>query len=155
LGFLDDEAIERLAKKITEKYYKFDKGALKRWGPEGKEKTVYSTKKTLQRLRTCVELDDVERFCHYMDWLTTVMTSRKIKFKVIFVHTEICYKVIKSEWSKEKNKSKKTSAAKYVYFMKEGLDFVIPKMTLSRNDDVELREKILNMTAEERKRRGH
>ena len=132
MEFLDDEAIERLAKKITEKYYRLDKGALKRWGPEGKEKTVYSTKKTLQRLRTCVELDDVERFYHYMDWLTTVMTSRKIQFKVIFDHTEICYKVIKAEWSKEKNKSKKESAARYVHFMKVGLEHLRNNDTCSK-----------------------
>ena len=139
MEFLDDEAIERLAKKITEKYYKFDKGALKRWGPEGKEKTAYSTKKTLRRLRTCVELDDIMRFCHYMDWLTTVMTSRKIQFKVIFDHTEICYKVIKSEWSKEKNKSKKTSAAKYVHFMKEGLEYLRNNTPPPKNDSVILK----------------
>ena len=124
MGFLDDEAIERLAKKITEKYYKFDKGALKRWGPEGKEKTVYSTKKTLQRLRTCVELDDIKRFHTYMDWLCTVMLSRKIKFKVIFDHTKICYEVLQSEWKKEKNVSKKNTASKYVYFIKNGLDYL-------------------------------
>jgi hypothetical protein len=136
MEFLDDEAIERLAKKITEKYYAFDKGALKRWGSEGKEKTVYSTKKTLQRLRTCVELDDIERFCSYMEWLTAVMTSRKIKFNVIFDHTEICYKTIKSEWSKEKNKSKKNSAAKYVHFMKVGLEHLKNNAPISKKDSI-------------------
>ena len=136
MEFLDDEAIERLAKKITEKYYSFDKGALKRWGSEGKEKTVYSTKKTLQRLRTCVELDDVERFCSYMEWLTTVMTSRKIKFNVIFDHTEICYKVIKTEWSKEKDKSKKESAAKYDHFMKVGLEHLKNNAPMSKKDSI-------------------
>ena len=139
MDFLDDEAIERLAKKITEQYYKFDKGALRRWGSEGKEKTVYSTKKTLQRLRTCVELDDVERFCHYMEWLTTVMTSRKIQFKVILNHTEICYKVIKSEWSKEKNKSKRNSSSNYVHFMKAGLDHLQNHAPPPKNDSVILK----------------
>ena len=33
-------------------------------------------------------------------------------------------------------------------------DFVIPKMRLSRNDNFELREKILNMTSEEQKKLG-
>jgi hypothetical protein len=136
MEFLDDEAIERLAKEITEKYYAFDKGALRRWGAEGKEKTVYSTKKTLQRLRTCVELDDLERFCSYMEWLTTVMTSRKIKFNVIFDHTEICYKVIKTEWSKEKNKSKKESAAKYAHFMKVGLEHLKNNAPMSKKDSI-------------------
>jgi hypothetical protein len=136
MEFLDDEAIERLAKKITEKYYAFDKGALRRWGSEGKEKTVYSTKKTLQRLRTCVELDDVERFCSYMEWLTAVMTSRKIKFNVIFDHTEICYKTIKSEWSKEKNKSRKNSGAKYVHFMKEGLEHLKNNAPTPKKDSI-------------------
>ena len=120
---MDDETIERLAKKITEKYYKLDKGALRRWGVEGKEKTVYSTKKTLQRLRTCVELDDIQTFFRYLDWLVVVMTSRKIKFKVIFDHTEICFKVIKSESGKEKNKSRK-NLLKYVQFMEEGLEYL-------------------------------
>ena len=136
MEFLDDEAIERLAKKITEKYYVLDKGALRRWGVEGKEKTVYSTKKTLQRLRTCVELDDIERFCNYMEWLTTVMTSRKIKFNVIFDHTEICYNAIKSEWSKEKNKSKKISAAKYVHFMKVGLEYLKNNAPVPKKDPI-------------------
>ena len=124
MEFLDDEAIERLAKKITEKYYKHDKLAIERWGEEGKEKTVYSTKKTLQRLRTCVRLDDVERFNQYMEWLCTVMLSRKIPFYVIFDHTEICYKTLKSEFQKEKNPSKKNLASKYVYFIKSGLDYL-------------------------------
>ena len=124
MEFLDDEAIERLAKKITEKYYKHDKLALKRWGVDGKEKTVYSTKKTLQRLRTCVLLDDLQRFHTYMDWLCTVMLSRKIEFNVIFDHTEICYKVLKSEFQKEKNPSRKKSASKYVYFIESGLDYL-------------------------------
>lgn len=135
LEFLDDEMIERLSKKITEEYYKFDKPALKRWGIEGKEKTVYSTKQTLKRLRTCVELDDVERFCNYMDWLTTVMTSRKIKFGVIFNHTEICYKVIKAEADKEKNKSRKNSALKYYQFMKSGLEHLQNNAT-PKNDSL-------------------
>jgi len=34
------------------------------------------------------------------------------------------------------------------------LDFVIPKMELSRNVNVKLREKVLRMTSEERKRLG-
>ena len=136
MEFLDDEAIERLSKKITEKYYTFDNGAMRRWGTEGKEKTVYSTKKTLQRLRTCVELDDVDRFCNYIEWLTTVMISRKIKFNVIFDHTEICYKVIKSEWSKEKNKSKKKSAARYVHFMKAGLEHLRNNAPIPKKDSI-------------------
>ena len=37
---------------------------------------------------------------------------------------------------------------------KKESDFVIPKMRLNRNDDVELREKIRNMTTEERKELG-
>ena len=37
---------------------------------------------------------------------------------------------------------------------KKEFDFIIPKMKLSRNDDMELREKILNMTSEERKQLG-
>ena len=136
MEFLDDETVERLAKKITEKYYTFDKDALRRWGPEGKEKTVYSTKKTLQRLRTCVELEDIERFCNYMEWLTTVMTSRKIKFNVVFDHTEICYKVIKTEWSKEKNKSKKESAARCVHFMKTGLEYLRNNAPIPKKDSI-------------------
>ena len=80
---------------------------MKRWGPVGKEKTVYSTKWTLKRLNTCVELDNTGMFQDYMKWLVTVMTSRKIKMQVIFDHTEICYKVIKEESLKEKNKTKK------------------------------------------------
>lgn len=136
MEFLDNEAIERLAKKITEKYYTFDKGALRKWGTEGKEKTVYSTKKTLQRLRKCVELDDVGRFCSYMEWLTTVMTSRKIKFSVVFDHTEICYKVIKAEWSKEKNKSTKESAAKYVHFMKAGLEHLRSNAPIPKKNSI-------------------
>ena len=59
-----------------------------------------------------------------MKWLVTVMTSRKIKLQIIFDHTEICYKVIKEESQKEKNKSKKKIAEKYVHFMKAGLDYL-------------------------------
>ena len=39
----------------------------------------------------------------------------------------------------------------FIVDKKKEFDFVIPKMKLNRNDDVELREKILNMTTEERK----
>lgn len=37
---------------------------------------------------------------------------------------------------------------------KKEFDFVIPKMKLNRNDNLELREKILKMTPDERKRFG-
>ncbi|MDH3313831.1 MAG: hypothetical protein OEM28_11915 [Nitrosopumilus sp.] len=111
LEFLDGEMIERLSKKITEEYYKFDKTALKRWGIEGKEKIIYSTKQTLKRLRTCVELDDAERFCSYMDWLTTVMTSRKIKFDVVFNHTEICCQICSFYENRFRASSKQCSAS--------------------------------------------
>ena len=37
---------------------------------------------------------------------------------------------------------------------KKEIDFVIPKMRLNRNNDIELREKILSMTFEERKQLG-
>lgn len=37
---------------------------------------------------------------------------------------------------------------------KKEFNFNVPKMKLIRNDNVELREKILNMTTEERKRLG-
>ena len=97
---------------------------MKKWGSEGKEKTVYSTKRTLRKLRACVELDDIERFDNYMDWLCTVLLSRKIKFAVIFDHTEICYKVLKSEWEKETNASKKKSGSTYVRFIKSGLEYL-------------------------------
>ena len=37
---------------------------------------------------------------------------------------------------------------------KKEFDFTIPKMKLNRNDDLELREKIMNMTPEERIKLG-
>jgi len=37
---------------------------------------------------------------------------------------------------------------------KKEFDLMIPKMNLNRNDNVELREKILKMTSEERKQLG-
>ena len=42
----------------------------------------------------------------------------------------------------------------FIIDKKKEFDFVIPKMKLNRNDDLELREKILSMTTEERKRLG-
>lgn len=42
----------------------------------------------------------------------------------------------------------------FILDKKKEFDFVIPKMKLNRNDDVELREKILSMTTEERKKLG-
>ena len=42
----------------------------------------------------------------------------------------------------------------FIVDKKREFDFVIPKMKLNRNDDLELREKMLNMTPEERKRLG-
>ena len=42
----------------------------------------------------------------------------------------------------------------FIVDKKKEFEFVIPKMKLNRNDDIELREKILNMTTEERKRLG-
>ena len=41
--------------------------------------------------------------------------------------------------------------ANFIIDKKEEFDFVIPKMNLSRNDNLELRDKILNMTLEEQK----
>ena len=42
----------------------------------------------------------------------------------------------------------------FILEKKREFEFVIPKMKLNRNDDVKLREKILNMTTEERKKLG-
>ena len=42
----------------------------------------------------------------------------------------------------------------FIVDKKKEFDFVIPKMKLNRNDDVELRRKILNMTSKERKELG-
>ena len=44
--------------------------------------------------------------------------------------------------------------ANFIVDKKEEFEFIIPKMKWSRNDDVELREKILNMTTEKRKQLG-
>ena len=42
----------------------------------------------------------------------------------------------------------------FIVDKKKEFDFVIPKMKLNRNDDVELRERILSMTLDERKKLG-
>ncbi|MCA9828299.1 MAG: hypothetical protein KC444_07925 [Nitrosopumilus sp.] len=42
----------------------------------------------------------------------------------------------------------------FIVEKKKELDFVIPKMKLNRNDHLELKKKILNMTSEERKELG-
>ena len=42
----------------------------------------------------------------------------------------------------------------FIIDKKQEFDFVIPTMNLNRNDDVELRGKILNMTPDERKKLG-
>jgi len=44
--------------------------------------------------------------------------------------------------------------ANFIMEKKKEFDFVIPKIKLNRNDSVELREKILNMTPDERKELG-
>ena len=44
--------------------------------------------------------------------------------------------------------------ANFIVGKKKEFDFVIPKIKLNRNDDVELREKILNITTNERKQLG-
>ena len=44
--------------------------------------------------------------------------------------------------------------ANFIVDKKKEFDFVIPMMKLNRNDDVQLKEKILNMTPEERKLLG-
>ena len=44
--------------------------------------------------------------------------------------------------------------ANFIVDKKKEFDFLIPKINLNRNDDVQLREKILNMTPEERKLLG-
>ncbi|MDH3502518.1 MAG: CRISPR-associated endonuclease Cas1 [Nitrosopumilus sp.] len=44
--------------------------------------------------------------------------------------------------------------ANFIMEKKKEFDFVIPKMNLNRNDNVELREKILNMTSDDRKKLG-
>ena len=42
----------------------------------------------------------------------------------------------------------------FIVDKKNEFNFIIPKMTLNRNDNLELRERILNMTSDERKRLG-
>ena len=42
--------------------------------------------------------------------------------------------------------------ANFIVERKNGFNFVIPKMKIDRNDDVKLRERILNMSSNERKR---
>ena len=44
--------------------------------------------------------------------------------------------------------------ANFIVNKKKEFDFVIPKMKFNRNDNVELREKILRMTPQERKQLG-
>jgi len=44
--------------------------------------------------------------------------------------------------------------ASFIVDKKKEFDFVIPKIKLNRNDNLELRNKILNMTVEERRRLG-
>jgi len=44
--------------------------------------------------------------------------------------------------------------ANFLVEKKEEYDFIIPKMKLNRNDNLELREKILSMTSDERKYLG-
>ncbi|MCH9659096.1 CRISPR-associated endonuclease Cas1 [archaeon] len=44
--------------------------------------------------------------------------------------------------------------ANFIIYKKKEFEFVIPKMKIKRNDDLELREKILNITPEERKKLG-
>ena len=44
--------------------------------------------------------------------------------------------------------------ANFIVDKKQDFDFIIPKIKLSRNDEIELKERILNMTSEERKRLG-
>ena len=42
----------------------------------------------------------------------------------------------------------------FIVDKKQDFDFIIPKINLNRNDSIELREKILNMTPEERETRN-
>ena len=42
----------------------------------------------------------------------------------------------------------------FIVDKKKEFDFVIPKLKLNRNDNLELRDKILNMTSDERKKLG-
>ena len=42
----------------------------------------------------------------------------------------------------------------FILEKKKEFDFIIPKISLNRNDDLKLREKILNITSEERKQLG-
>ena len=42
----------------------------------------------------------------------------------------------------------------FIMEKKKEFEFVIPKMKLNRNDNLELRERILSMTSDERKRLG-
>jgi len=44
--------------------------------------------------------------------------------------------------------------ANFIVDKKKEFDFVIPKIRLNRNDNLQLREKVLNMTSDERKRLG-
>ena len=99
---LDNKIISNLAEKITEEYYAEDKGAIKRWGPEGKKRVLEDTVFTLQHLSSAVFADDLNLFLNYFKWLIVVLTSRQIKLDFILIHTQIMIDILDIE-----NKNKK------------------------------------------------
>lgn len=121
MAFLDELHIQVLAEKITDRYYKKDKGAQRRWGKEGREKTIYDTKWTLKRLELAVDLNEHKLFFKYLDWLTHVLMSRNVKFGVIIEHTNMCLDVLKAEAKKEKS----SKAKKTVRLLEEGYEYLL------------------------------
>lgn len=121
MTFLDERHIQELAEKITDKYYKKDKAAQRRWGAEGREKTIYDTKWTLKRLELAVDLNDSKLFFKYIDWLIHVLLSRNVKYKVIVEHTKICLDVLKPEAKKDKSKK----ATKSLELFEKAYDYIL------------------------------
>jgi len=121
MAFLDEVHIQLMAEKITDKYYQKDKAAQRRWGTEGREKTIYDTKWTLKRLELAVDLNEHKLFFKYIDWLIHVLLSRNVKFKVIVEHTKICLDVLKLEAKKDKSKKAKDA----VKLLEEAYDYIL------------------------------
>jgi ribosome-binding ATPase YchF (GTP1/OBG family) len=128
-GSLNDSLILRIAEEITNKYYRTDPMAVRRWGEQGRHHTYKDTISTIKKLAISVNLDEIKFFEDYAKWLCVVLQSRGISQDVIKTHTKILIEIFeleKSKLEKEKERSDEEikSMEKYLRYLYQALNTI-------------------------------
>jgi hypothetical protein len=128
-GSFNDSLISRIAKDATNKYYRTDPMALKKWGEHGKHHTYKDTISTIKKLAISADMDEIKIFEDYARWLCVVLQSRGISNDVIKTHTRILIEIFeiekyKIEKKKESNDKEIKTMEKYLNYLHHGLNAI-------------------------------